>query len=140
MGSQGNDNEIEYHRAVATEHQIELEDKIFMIERKVKTTVTDENNQVIKTILNHTRSILDEKTLQSKSYEVHEVNVGDEVTEHQVTTSMDSGELEDFKKQWEEKWCATLTEEKIEEITENLPYEVEGLTEAKQTVLYQDDQ
>jgi len=52
---------------------------------------------------------------------------------------MDSDELANFKKQWEEKWCATLTVEKIEEITENLPYEVEGLTEANQTV-YQNNQ
>ena len=129
-----NGNQVEFHRAVATEHEIEVEDKITLIEKKIKTTVSDENGQVTKTILDHTRSMVDGKTQQDKSYVVREVTVGDEVVEHDVTTTLTSSELEDFKKLWEEKWCPSVTEEKIEQITESLPYEVEELTESKQTL------
>ena len=97
--------QVEYHRAVATEHEIELEDSLALIERKVKTTVRDENDQVTKVILHHTRSMLDGKTLQYKSYVVREVTVGDEVTEYEVTTMMTSDELEEFKTEWDTKWC-----------------------------------
>ena len=100
-----NGNQVEFHRAVATEHEIEVEDKITLIEKKIKTTVSDENGQVTKTILDHTRSMVDGNTQQDKSYVVREVTVGDEVVKHDVTTTLTSSELKDFEKLWEEKWC-----------------------------------
>ena len=103
MSKEGSKN-VEYHRAVATEHEVEMQGNISLIERKVKTTVRDVNDQVIKVILNHTRSMIDGETRQYKSYEVREVTVDDKITEHEVTTAMDNSQLEEFKKEWEEKW------------------------------------
>ena len=120
---------IEYHCAKATEHEIEVNDSITLTERRVKTTVSDESGEVIKIILHHTRSRLDGKTGEEKSYVVREVTVGDTVIEHEVTTTMGTDELEELKREWAEKWYPTLTEEQIEQITESLPQEVEELTE-----------
>ena len=139
MDSQGNPRQslIEYHCAKATEHQIEVDHSITLTERKVKTTVSDESGEVMKIILHHTRSMLDTIKGEERSYVVREVTEGDKVTEHEVTTAMGTDELEEFKREWAEKWCPTLTEEHIEQITESLPQEVEELAEDTHEPVYE---
>ena len=125
---QPEEGDIHHHRTVTTEHEIEV-DGCAMVEKKVKTTVTNEDDKVVKVILRHLRRIDDH------SYAVYEVTDGaDVVTDHQVFTELTEVEVEEFKKKWDEFWCPTVSNDNLEDITKNLPYETETVVPSKDTV------
>ena len=102
-----------------TEHEIEV-DGSTLVEKKVKTTVTASDDKVVKVILHHSRRIDDQ------AYAVYEVtDEAEVVTDHQVFTTLTDDEVKEFKTKWDELWCPTVTEDNLEQITENLPYEAE---------------
>ena len=115
------DGDVYHHRTVTTEHEIEV-DGSALVEKKVKTTVTADasDDKVVKVILHHLRRIDDQ------AYAVYEVtDEAEVVTDHQVFTTLTDDEVKEFKTKWDELWCPTVTEDNLEQITENLPYEAE---------------
>lgn len=98
---------IENHKVVVMEHDLVV-DGTSLSERKQLTDVqTEDGSAPPRSIMVHTRKIGD------RSLEVKEVRVDGEVKETTISTEMSNKEVKKFQKEWQEKWCPTITDEQI---------------------------
>ena len=92
------------HRSVLLDHQM-IVDEVLLQEKKVLTKTLNDETGVEESYLSHTRVIGD------RSYTVKLSITDGEENEEMIETEMDDGDLENFKKEWEEKWNPLIRED-----------------------------
>ena len=90
------------YRSVLTDHEMVVEGKIFHETKKLENTTNEDGNKV--GLLCHMKAIGERKYTSNQKF------IDGEAQEETIETEMSQEEIEEFKKEWIEKWHPSIVE------------------------------